>query len=265
MKIAVCFSTQLRTGVLTYKNIKNYLGEMYDSCTFFAHLWNTNTRKEYTNLGKNVLPKTIEVSNDEIQYWKSLYPIRSLLVESYSKIADEHNKNNYYFDPIYYSFYKSLELMDDFVNTNKINFDLVVKLRPDIILNPHRRFSKEMLFNYINSSPNTFFVETLSPNYKNEHWMNDVYWVGTPSIMNLAKQFYLEQREYQNSVAMLSKKDHHTFLNYLKKNQINLLGIGNSYGCHKLECAKYDTLSEYDLCFDCERYYFTNEKTNNSY
>lgn len=262
IKIAVCFSTQLRTGTLAHKNIKNYLGEMYDSCTFFSHLWNINTRKFYINQGKKQLPERMEVSSDEITYWKNLYPIKSLLVEDYDKIRKEHITKNYHFNPIYYSFYKSLELMDDYVSRTNTKFDLVIKLRPDVIFSPDRKFSKEMLSKYINNSSDTFFVETLT---EYQYWMNDVYWVSTPAIMNIAKQFYPEQKENQNNVNHLPEKHHYTLSNHMRKHQINLEGIGSDYACHKLECSEYDTIEEYDKCFDCEKYYFTTEPTKNKH
>ena len=39
MKIAVCFSGQIRTGILTFKNIKNFIGELINQCDVFIHTW----------------------------------------------------------------------------------------------------------------------------------------------------------------------------------------------------------------------------------
>ena len=39
MKIAVCFSGQIRTGVQTAPNIKRYIGDLDTVCDYFVHTW----------------------------------------------------------------------------------------------------------------------------------------------------------------------------------------------------------------------------------
>jgi len=39
IKIAICFSGQIRTGVLTYKNISNFIGELIHQSDIFVHTW----------------------------------------------------------------------------------------------------------------------------------------------------------------------------------------------------------------------------------
>ena len=37
MKIAVCFSGQIRTGIQNHPNIKEFFGKLYNECDFFIH------------------------------------------------------------------------------------------------------------------------------------------------------------------------------------------------------------------------------------
>ena len=39
MRIAVCFSGQIRTGVQTAPNIKRYIGDLDPVCDYFVHTW----------------------------------------------------------------------------------------------------------------------------------------------------------------------------------------------------------------------------------
>ena len=39
MKIALCFSGQIRTGNITAPNILRYIGDLRDSCDIFVHTW----------------------------------------------------------------------------------------------------------------------------------------------------------------------------------------------------------------------------------
>lgn len=251
MKIAVCFSTQLRGGIQAYKNIRSYLGEAYSSCTFFAHLWDINTRRPYTRLGPKQLPELSHADRIQIEQWKKMYPITSCQVENYEYVKKVHTDQGFHFDPIYYSWYKSLELMNNYVHTKGHKFDLVVKLRPDVLFHPKRKFSIEILEGYVKHSIDTFFVETLLDNWETEVWMNDVYWVSKPAVMDMAKNFYFEQREKQKDIYQ-----EYTLLKYLRRNNVPLANIGHDMACAKLECLDYDTVNEYQKCYDCEKYYF---------
>jgi len=252
MKIAVCFSTQLRTGVHAYKNIKNYFEGVYDRCTFFAHLWDINTRRPYSRQGPIQVPEVTPVDPDDILRFQELYDIKHLQVESYEEVKNSHMSKGYYFDPIYYSWYRSLELKDEYVNASHQHFDLIVKLRPDLLLKPSRKFIDEILEKFLYHTQDTFFVETLDDNWKYVDWMNDVYWVSKPSVMDSAKQFYFEQREKQKGV-----HQEYTLLKYLRKHNVPLVNIGYNMTCYRPECLDYDPVTEYQKCFDCDRYYLS--------
>ena len=44
IKIALCFSGQIRTGVLTSNNIKNFIGDLINQCDVFVHTWDVITQ-----------------------------------------------------------------------------------------------------------------------------------------------------------------------------------------------------------------------------
>ena len=57
MKIAVCFSGQIRTAVENFINIKNFLGDIYNDCDFFMHCWDDCSYKTYnlSNIKKKLV------------------------------------------------------------------------------------------------------------------------------------------------------------------------------------------------------------------
>ena len=46
MKIAICFSGMVRTGVKAYPSIKRFIGDLWGQCDFFMHTWD----KDYHNV-----------------------------------------------------------------------------------------------------------------------------------------------------------------------------------------------------------------------
>lgn len=248
-KIAICFSGQLRGGLKSYFNIKKYFGSWYDCCTFFAHIWDINTRKPYVREPLNYTPETIKVNNFEIEKFQELYNIESnrFQIESY----DEFQKKSFDLRPpihLYYSWKKSIDLMNQYSLKNNINFDLIIKLRPDIIFDPVRSLYEDMLKDYINNPSDTFYVENLSlESSKKTRWFNDVFWISNTKIMNLAT-YYVD--DY-----VKNKVD--TLYDHLENNNIELKNIGNGYACLKLECINYDPIIEYDKIKKCEDYHFS--------
>ena len=49
MRIAICFSGQLRTGVWAIPAIKSFIGDLWENCDFFLHTWDSQYSKNYSN------------------------------------------------------------------------------------------------------------------------------------------------------------------------------------------------------------------------
>ena len=247
MKIAVCFSSQLRGGVHAHPNIKSYLGEAYQDCVFFAHLWDINTRKPYVRTGNVVLPAVVSADWEDLKTFKELYNIQDFSIENYDEVKNHYTENNLHFYSLFYSWYKSLELLENYTTSTGEEFDLIVKLRPDIMFRPGRNFLKEVLTAFLkNRTTDVFLVENLVPDWNTTTHVNDVCWVSTPNLMKLAKQYFFENQQDNTK----------TFVNHLRNHSIKLGNLGYGYCCVKLECMEYAILQEYEKCFECEQFYF---------
>ncbi len=186
MRIAVCFSGQWRTGNYCYENLKQFFGILYPYCDFFIHTWDINKQKCY-NLS-NVFSKETKLTSNDINEIKNKYNPKKIIVDDYQIAYKELVKYEpllyttvNIFDivqPLWYSFYKSIQLKNEYEIDNGFKYDYVIKLRPDILLHPNRRLSQdiEMYKNELDSGE--FYIENLIRDYSiDTHTIDDVYFL----------------------------------------------------------------------------------------
>jgi hypothetical protein len=255
MRIAICFSGQLRTAIEASKNLIRYFGFLYDYCDFFIHTWDNNQQKVY-NLS-NIFPENVILNNDFFDKVNEIYSPKKLMIENYNEVYQRESKLNsdesrdYFFErssPLWYSFMKSIELKKQYEIENNFRYDYVVKLRPDIIFPPERKMSFE--FEGINIRNNEVFIENKSDfDEYNKEFMDDVYFIGNSISMGIFSGYY----EYMINNYM-------TVYYYLKLNNINLSSyikhsyFENSYSILRPECLEY--LDDYYKCKECDGYYY---------
>lgn len=253
MRIAVCLSSQLRTGLQAHENIKRYLGDLLPFCTFFAHTWNINTRKLYTHINETQEPPPQIIDPSTINAYKNVYNILdcNFKVEDYEQTKLQFHEHFPHWIPLYYSWVESLKLMDQYEINSNTKFDLIIKCRPDIIFPAERTLSSELFKIFLTYGQDNVIVENLIPHWrdKNSEHMNDVVWISKPNIMRLAAKFY--QRSLNKEVNGL--------LMHLKEHNIDVVNLdqnGRGYGILREECLQYDPMTQYKECFDCEVYHF---------
>jgi hypothetical protein len=275
MKIAVCFSGQWRTGNYCYDNLKRFFGLLYPYCDFFIHTWDINKQKCY-NLS-NVFSKETKLTDDDINELKSKYNPKKIIIEDYNHIHNTlqtYEKTAYkdvkVFDiiqPLWYSFYKSVELKKEYEKENKFEYDYVIKLRPDIIFKPNRRLVQdiELYFDEINSGE--FYIENLMREWTVDNTtIDDVYFLSKSKQMNIAAEYHNHWLEW----GILSD----TFYGFLRHAHLNNLKISNYkkrylggdpfYSVMRPECLKYGTTTEeeFDNVVVCENYYYGDPNSN---
>jgi hypothetical protein len=76
MKIAICFSGQIRTGVQTEPNIKRYIGDLLPICDFFVHTWDHQSPPHTANA-------LMLVDKSVFADFRRLYNPKSMTVEEY--------------------------------------------------------------------------------------------------------------------------------------------------------------------------------------
>lgn len=262
IKIGVCFSGQLRTGIENQERLKTFFGELYPYCDFFMHTWNINTQKNTKGLTK---VEKESVSIEQVETYKKIFNIKKINFEDY----DETFNNNYIGDvnnkvflniiqPLWYSFKKSVDLKKEYEKENNLIYDVVIKIRTDIIFRENRRLIDDL--NYYNQSEDEkrVFIESVSPPLvKNFNFMNEVYFFSTSENMDKISKFY--------DHVMIHYKNTGTFdsiHNFLIENNITPLDYSNytrisentGFVILRPECLEH--IHSFIECQNCEKYYY---------
>jgi hypothetical protein len=212
MKIAICFSGQVRTGIENYQNIREILSDIYADCDFFIHTWDFCQYKSYnlSRISKKPAVETVE----KFEKFKELYSAKKMVVDG--KHADYINTRLHGIQPLWYSFWKSVELKKQYELENNFKYDYVIKFRPDLVLNRHT--SAELLNEIITTKQNQFklaqWYHSNNLIEKNTPLSTDVFFIAKSDEMDIAANyiwFLMKQfrcnREYVNLIFYLKNEN----------------------------------------------------------
>ena len=192
-KIAVCLSGQARHWKVASENIKNFFN--YDTHHFhfnvpietdyFIHTWDTNTwryPKTFHNIFENV-------RHNDIEEIKNIYNPKYIEQEEF-----DEKKFILAWDPMFYSFWKSLMFKRDYEIENNFTYDVVIKARLDVIYNLQQKIKLHDIKPSLNgltpgicysSQPITKFSYEF--NYNN---FDDVIFYGDSRTMDIVSDLY---------------------------------------------------------------------------
>jgi hypothetical protein len=180
MKIAICFSGMVRTSNYATPNLLKYLGDLFPNIDFFMHTWNITQHKQYAIGAMALLSNNYKKCSVE-----SSYPIVCNMVNDYKnfkkiKIEEFSNECEIYNSfPLWYSWAQSIKLKEEYENEYNFKYDVVLKMRPDMIFPEGSTLHKE-IDNFLNN-PELFYVMG-----GNESRLNDVYFLSSSDNMNIA-------------------------------------------------------------------------------
>lgn len=206
MRIAVCFSGQIRTGVEASDSIKKYFSSRLNEIDFFIHTWDVESRsiqtleeegleRSYENMLKAVTTQPIDPQ--KIVKMREIYNPVSMKVDNFDEYQQIRRKiikeNNYTGDtiPMFQSHYEANILKKEYEEKNGLKYDLVLKVRPDQIFNPRCSFETE-LQNYDLSS-NILYVCDASKKLPNV--IEDIMWGGNPYVMDVVSDFIFAKEQ----------------------------------------------------------------------
>lgn len=187
MKLAICFNGQLRTGVKAAKSIKNFFGPLMNIADVFVHTWDVNTTRMPLNL-KGCEPPTTVVPDEDHEAFKEIYKPINYYVENqndYWERAQKMHTTSGDLVHLWHSAYMSNQFKKTYETANKIKYDFVIRLRPDCIFPPDRRFDTDLVD--LLKNPDKLHFHQL---------FGDAYHVSTSPIMDLACDFYLKGNFY---------------------------------------------------------------------
>lgn len=174
MKVAICFSGQLRTGVRALDYHLRFLdGVDYDS---YVHTWVTDSQR----------PNWIDspVNSTDIDTFCNHINAINVKVEDYRTI-DLNLTDKVYSPHTWYSYQQAFNLIP-----NPHEYDVIIKHRPDVIFHKSRTLMKDIHL-LMSKSRRTVLFDGLSYYWTTvDKFTSDLCFLGKPKEMQLMSGFY---------------------------------------------------------------------------
>jgi hypothetical protein len=178
IKIAVCLSGQSRYWKLASENIKSFFNYNNVQTDYFIHTWDTNTwRKPKTHHGvfENIKHNDYQLIKDEFN---------PIFIEQ-----EEFNQEKYLYawDPMFYSFWKSVMFKREHEITENFIYDVIIKARLDVVYDLNKKINFDNIIPgmcYTSVPINKFSYEF---NYNN---FDDVIFYGDSKTMDIVSDLY---------------------------------------------------------------------------
>lgn len=227
MRIAICFSGQLRAGVWAIPAIKSFIGDLWKNCDFFFHTWDSHYNKNYSNeliknlnnlmsvdinyTNPNPNPNCniwTSVSNEDLSKFLTIYNPKLFLIENYNStynnivncrnsVIAQHNLsyNSEYFPAfMYYSYYRSVEMVKQYEQHHGFTYDIIIKLRPDVIFPMHDGYP---IYRHKRADLKKDIEKVLN-NTNILYKTDDLYWISTGDIIKKVNLFWEESLKTPN-------------------------------------------------------------------
>lgn len=219
MKIAVCFSGQMRTALEANESIIKFLGNQLPNIDFFFHTWDIKSEKalfgdlrndtNYTQQHYESLNKLLKIVE--------IYNPKKYLVENHNDYINtlQYKDNN---SSLWYSWYKSLELVKNFEKENGFEYDVVIKMRFDVIYEPTMVLDN-LFVKYLNRiKSGEFFADSIwkLDEQINQDMLHDVFYIHNSKIIDKLNLFYI----YHISKIKQKENIHRLFATFLKNQKI---------------------------------------------
>ena len=204
MRVAVCFSGQIRTGVVVAPNILRYIGDLLPQCDIFVHTWDIETQGTgYANrLGAVSTDKEWHdarpvADKDRFAAFHKAYNPRVMVVEEYNLQNTKSTWGGRRFNPItckwyvsmWQSLYEANKLKMDYAAKNGIDYDYTVRMRPDIVFDARKKLVDDLAQV---KNENMFLF---GDNYDiwPRHGMTrveDIFWIGPTHLMDRISSYH---------------------------------------------------------------------------
>lgn len=254
MKIAICFSGEIRTGAYAAQNILRYIGNLLPNCDFFIHTWDVYSHKQWYYDSK----KSVELGNTPILSKNSTYEILEKFYLAYPKqfiFSEIQNYQTWFeifsqkktnFSPLWYSWYKSIKLKKTYELENNFEYDYVVRIRPDLIFPKFMSLANEIY--HVSTNREYFYAMGYMPER-----IDDVFFISSSPVMDRASEF----------IDKVIRKDWTTnaFGEYLSSNNIICKNTKQTwYTIYRNEALNTSSLN-FNKCFNIDRDYYCPKET----
>lgn len=206
MKVAVCFSGQLRSLELTQKNIKEFLGNNFKDYKIFAHIPKDTFNKDFSTYFPN---STVLIEDDPVIKRTKLKNKQFTTVES--KYANLKAAKFAHMQQLY-GIYMSNNLKIQYEKENNFIFDWVLRTRTDLKFYPGNLKLESLDSKYI-----------YTPNFHHWEGINDRFVLGSSLNMDIFASLYTFIKK--NRVSGFNVEN--IFRNYLNHHNIPLQQLDN--------------------------------------
>lgn len=189
MKIAIVFSTQLRTIKYTKENLIEFFGEFFHQVDFFCHTWDVS----YCSTRDAGKIRFDDVSQQNMEEYKTLLNDPDLEKEFISRFIPRkfvrenlyeyqiNNKKNGKVDfPMWYSIWAGNELKKKYEIENGFEYDIVVKVRGDLFFYENRKLIHDIL---------DYLIESKKRGVPLYYYVEDFYFVTDSKTMDLLCEY----------------------------------------------------------------------------
>jgi hypothetical protein len=250
VKIAVCFNGQMRTALKAAPNLKRYFGELMPNIDFFIHTWDVNQYKHYGTVGDQLraLPpwrpygylgeKDFEsIPPEMFTQFGEIWNAKKIIVESYTEYFHKRPiLKDRFIGALYHSWAAGVKAAIEYsVDQNNFGYDVIVKMRPDMIFPYTRSFSAE-IDNFL-KDPDAFYIDNFE----------ELYWIANP----------------KNMLAACAYGDKHFVIRKRLSDYIEALGIRvkstvqNGYAPLRKETEHLNVLTQFPEIFYLDHFWYS--------
>jgi SAM-dependent methyltransferase len=194
MKIAICFSGQIRTGIEASPNILRYIGDLLPNCDFFVHTWDIRTyadtrlASEFTD--ENAIPTNTpyKVDPDVFAEFHKIYKPITMTVEKFSLWLTNHRlNNNIGIHPLFYSVHNANKLKMEYEERLKFTYDYVIRLRPDVIFESTKSLKEDITLITDDRTFSFCSFQGLVPD--TIYQIDNAMWIGSSYVIDKSCEF----------------------------------------------------------------------------
>lgn len=198
-RIAICFSGQIRTGVENSPNLLSYIGDLREAVDIFMHTWDIETESPHTteNKGDHSIANIRRYVDKEV-YTKisEIYNPLDMRIDNFDLYQRCHLKRVvargytcYAQIPMFQSVWEANQLKLAHERLCNSKYSAVLRIRFDINFGSGRTLLEDL--QYMAHKRDVFYF--LDFNNKFPEAIEDVCWLTTSNIMDIACNFILER------------------------------------------------------------------------
>ena len=226
-RVALLLYGHMRTYEKCFPSLKRNIIDVFKP-DVFVHTWSENEARTGTwhNSHMNVF-KFTEKNKKNI---KKLYKPKNILFENqmvrdYKTTCPNNNLNSEGQKFMIYSFFRANKLKKEYEKNNNFEYDMVIKIRPDIFL---KKSFQGLSNNFIMKNNHVYIAgNKVKHGSKLECYRAlDIINVCNSSTMDRISNIYNNFDKFY----MKTDFDHSAFIDYLLKNKINIKILNYNYG-----------------------------------